>query len=43
MILATGYAELPDDADRSLARLNKPFMQTDLERVLNQVAGATAQ
>jgi PAS domain S-box-containing protein len=41
MILATGYAELPDDADRTLTRLNKPFMQTDLERVLKQVAGAT--
>jgi PAS domain S-box-containing protein len=40
IILATGYAELPEDADRGLARLNKPFMQTDLERVLKQVAGA---
>jgi PAS domain S-box-containing protein len=43
MVLATGYAELPDDADRTLTRLNKPFMQTDLERVLKQVAGAKAQ
>jgi PAS domain S-box-containing protein len=43
MILATGYAELPDDADRTLTRLNKPFMQTDLERVLKQVAGAMTQ
>jgi YesN/AraC family two-component response regulator len=43
IILATGYAELPEDADRSLARLNKPFMQTDLERVLKQVAGTATQ
>jgi PAS domain S-box-containing protein len=42
VILATGYAELPDDADRTLARLNKPFMQSDLERVLKQVAGVPA-
>jgi PAS domain S-box-containing protein len=40
VILATGYAELPEDADRSLVRLSKPFMQTDLERALLQVAGA---
>jgi CheY-like chemotaxis protein len=38
VILATGYAELPDDADRSVTRLSKPFMQTDLERAL-KVAG----
>jgi PAS domain S-box-containing protein len=42
MILATGYAELPDDADRTLTRLNKPFMQVDLERVLREVAGPAA-
>jgi PAS domain S-box-containing protein len=36
VILATGYAELPEDADRTLIRLNKPFMQTDLERALQQ-------
>ena len=39
VILATGYAELPEDADRTLTRLSKPFMQTDLERALKQVAG----
>jgi PAS domain S-box-containing protein len=43
VILATGYAELPDDADRTLARLGKPFLQSDLERVLKQVTGASAQ
>ncbi len=40
VILATGYAELPDDADRDLMRLGKPFMQADLERALRQVSGA---
>ncbi len=37
VILATGYAELPDNAGRELRRLNKPFMLPDLERVLTQV------
>ncbi len=37
VILATGYAELPPDADQTLPRLSKPFFQTDLERVLTQV------
>lgn len=40
VILATGYAELPEDADRTLMRLSKPFMQTDLERALKQVTAA---
>ena len=40
VILATGYAELPEDADRDLTRLGKPFMQNDLERALRQVVGA---
>ena len=42
VILATGYAELPDDADRSLMRLSKPFMQSDLEKALKQVPGLGA-
>ena len=37
VILATGYAELPEGADRNVPRLGKPFMQRDLERVLRQV------
>jgi CheY-like chemotaxis protein len=37
VILATGYAELPADADQTLPRLSKPFFQADLERVLTQV------
>ncbi len=40
VILATGYAELPEDADRDMMRLGKPFMQTDLERALRQVSGS---
>jgi PAS domain S-box-containing protein len=40
VILATGYAELPEDADRGMTRLGKPFMQNDLERALRQVTGA---
>jgi CheY-like chemotaxis protein len=39
VILATGYAELPDDEAREVPRLGKPFMQNDLERALRQVAG----
>jgi CheY-like chemotaxis protein len=39
IILATGYAELPPDADQSLPRLSKPFMQSDLERALRSLAG----
>lgn len=43
VILATGYAELPEDADRNMMRLAKPFMQTDLERVISQATTATVQ
>ena len=37
VILATGYADLPPDADRSLQRLTKPFLQADLARTLRDV------
>jgi PAS domain S-box-containing protein len=40
VILATGYAELPEGADKDLPRLGKPFMQSDLERALRQVVGS---
>ena len=40
VILATGYAELPADADQTIPRLSKPFFQADLERVLSKVAPA---
>ena len=38
VILATGYAELPQGADQSIPRLSKPFFQADLERALSQVS-----
>ncbi len=41
-ILATGYAELPEQLDSDVLRLGKPFMQTDLERTLRQIAPAPA-
>jgi CheY-like chemotaxis protein len=31
VLLATGYAELPDGVGSDLPRLAKPFMQSDLE------------
>jgi hypothetical protein len=34
IILATGYAELPGDSRVDVPKLNKPFTQTDLARVL---------
>jgi PAS domain S-box-containing protein len=34
VVLATGYAELPPGAGADLPRLNKPFMQDDLARVV---------
>ena len=37
IILATGYAELPPGADQTLPRLNKPFMQAELERAVMQI------
>ncbi|ESR24898.1 hybrid sensor histidine kinase/response regulator [Lutibaculum baratangense] len=36
-ILATGYAELPPDADNDLPRLSKPFLQDDLVRAIRAV------
>ena len=35
IILATGYAELPSDADQGLPRLGKPFSQADLMRAVD--------
>jgi CheY-like chemotaxis protein len=37
VVLATGYAELPDDAGAGLPRLAKPYTQSDLARVLRRV------
>ena len=35
VILATGYAELPRDADPTLPKLAKPFFQHDLIQAVN--------
>ncbi len=43
IILATGYAELPADADPSLVRLSKPFMQQDLIRVIRKLFETPAE
>jgi PAS domain S-box-containing protein len=40
VILATGYAELPADADCTLPRLAKPFLQRDLAAAVQLVMGA---
>jgi PAS domain S-box-containing protein len=40
IILATGYAELPPDADQGLPRISKPFSEADLARVVDQVTRA---
>jgi CheY-like chemotaxis protein len=37
IILATGYAELPADADQGLARIGKPYGQDELERAIQAV------
>jgi PAS domain S-box-containing protein len=34
IILATGYAELPSDADPGLPRIGKPFSEADLARIV---------
>jgi hypothetical protein len=38
-ILATGYAELPADADKNLRRLSKPFSESDLASAIAAVFG----
>jgi PAS domain S-box-containing protein len=40
VILASGYAELPDGSAVDLPRLGKPFMQADLERAIARVCAA---
>jgi PAS domain S-box-containing protein len=37
IILATGYAEMPEDLDPGIPRLAKPFRQTDLSRIIRDV------
>ncbi|WP_413990461.1 PAS domain S-box protein [Labrys okinawensis] len=40
IILATGYAELPPDADPALARIGKPYGQDELERAIQAIMNA---
>lgn len=40
IILATGYAELPADAEADLSRIGKPYGQDELERAIQGVIGA---
>ena len=37
MILATGYAELPNGEDPGLPRLSKPFRQEDIAMIIDVV------
>ncbi|GAB2803329.1 hybrid sensor histidine kinase/response regulator [Dyella kyungheensis] len=42
IILATGYAELPEGSAKSVLRLPKPFGRVDLVRVVDAAAAASA-
>jgi CheY-like chemotaxis protein len=39
VVLATGYADLPDGALPGLTRLAKPFTQAQVAQVIEQVCG----
>ena len=41
IILATGYAELPNGEDPGLPRLSKPYLQEELEAQIAKVVGGT--
>lgn len=41
IILATGYAEMPDGLPPGVRRLGKPFWQADLEKAIAEVTAAT--
>jgi PAS domain S-box-containing protein len=41
--LATGYAELPPDADKDIPRLAKPYTQAELARLLRRLAARAEQ
>jgi CheY-like chemotaxis protein len=40
VIIATGYAELPEDRDRRLPRLDKPYGQDDLAAAIDRLLAA---
>jgi CheY-like chemotaxis protein len=41
VILASGYAELPNGEETGLPRLSKPYMQDELAEQIAKVVGAT--
>jgi CheY-like chemotaxis protein/anti-sigma regulatory factor (Ser/Thr protein kinase) len=41
-VLATGYAELPDEEEVGITRLAKPFLQNDLRRTIGRAPGERA-
>jgi CheY-like chemotaxis protein len=43
VVIATGYAELPPGVGRKLRKLDKPFTQADLVRVIAEVVSAGAR
>jgi FixJ family two-component response regulator len=43
IILATGYAELPSDADLRLPKLSKPFQQQALAQAIMDALAAAEQ
>jgi hypothetical protein len=42
IILATGYAELPNGEDPGLPRLSKPYLQDELAMQITKIAGGAA-
>jgi CheY-like chemotaxis protein len=42
IILATGYADLPNGEDPGLPRLSKPYQQEELAAMIAQVLGSVA-
>jgi len=43
VILATGYADLPEGLDPDIVRLSKPFLQEDLARAVAASVGLVEQ
>ena len=43
VLLATGYAELPDGVTCTYPRLEKPFHQEDLARLIGELLGTVAE
>jgi CheY-like chemotaxis protein len=39
IVLATGYADLPDGTPPGVTRLSKPFTQAQMARLIDQVCG----